>query len=133
MATHEFLKTGEILSVSSRRVFRKWLAQRHSKNRQIWLVLYKKSSGKQTVTPLDALEEAICYGWIDTRIKSIDVERYAMEFVPRRKGSTWSEYNKGVALRMLRQGKMTRSGMAVLPTELLRARKQVGEKDLSAE
>jgi uncharacterized protein YdeI (YjbR/CyaY-like superfamily) len=115
LATHEFLKTDEILSVSSRRDIRKWLAQRHSKNRQIWLVLYKKSSGKQTVTPLDALEEAICYGWIDTRIKSIDADRYAMLFVPRRKGSSWSAYNKAVALRMLRQNNMKRSGIAVLP------------------
>ena len=133
MATHEFLKANETLSVSSRRDFRKWLAKHHAKKKRIWLVLYKKSSGKQGVTPLDALEEAICYGWIDTRIRSINAERYAMQFVPRRKGSTWSEYNKGVALRMLRQGKMTRNGISVLPADLLRWRGQVGKKVQSTE
>lgn len=82
-------------------------------------MLYKKSSGKQVITHLDALEEAICYGWIDTRIKSIDAERYAMLFVPRRKGSTWSAYNRAIALRMLRQNSMRRSGIAVLPAGLI--------------
>lgn len=122
MTTRKFLKADEILSVSSRTDFRKWLAQHHRKKKEIWLVLYKKSSGKQAVTPVDALEEAICYGWIDTRVRSIDAERYAMRFVPRRKESPWSDYNKAIALKMLGQGKMMKSGMAVLPNEMRKIR-----------
>jgi uncharacterized protein YdeI (YjbR/CyaY-like superfamily) len=122
LTTRKFLKAGEILSVSSRTDFRNWLAQHHRKKRQIWLVLYKKSSGKQAVTPVDALEEAICYGWIDTQVRSIDAKRYAMRFVPRRKESPWSDYNKAIALKMLNHGKMTKSGMSVLPNEMRKIR-----------
>jgi uncharacterized protein YdeI (YjbR/CyaY-like superfamily) len=117
------VKADESLHVVSRSDFRKWLAANHPTKTQIWLILYKKSSGKQTFSPGEALEEAICYGWIDTRTRSIDEHRFAMRFNPRHKGSRWSDYNKAVALRMLRAGKVTEAGKAVLPAELLGIRK----------
>ena len=114
-------KALETLHASSRNEFRRWLSENHSRKTQIWLILYKKASGKQTISPDDALEEAICYGWIDNRTRSIDQQRFAMRFTPRHKGSRWSTYNKALALKMLRAGKLTEAGKAVLPVELLEA------------
>jgi uncharacterized protein YdeI (YjbR/CyaY-like superfamily) len=113
-------KARETLQVFSRDEFRRWLSRNHSKKTQIWLILYKKTSGKQTFSPDDALEEAICYGWIDNRTRSIDQQRFGMRFTPRHKGSPWSTYNKALALKMLRAGKITQAGKAVLPVELLK-------------
>lgn len=116
----EGMKTIETLHVFSRNEFRRWLSENHSRKTQLWLILYKKASGKQTFSPDDALEEAICYGWIDNRTRSIDEQRFAMRFTPRYKGSPWSTCNKALALKMLRAGKITKAGKAVLPVELLK-------------
>jgi len=111
-----------MLSLRSKADFRSWLAKHHETEKQVWLAFYKKESGKQTLTPLDALEEAICYGWIDVQIRSINTEEYALRFVARRKGSTWSEHNKKVAVKLIQRGKMSRSGYAALPAELQKRR-----------
>jgi uncharacterized protein YdeI (YjbR/CyaY-like superfamily) len=123
----ELVKIGQTLHVASRRDFRRWLAEYHRNKKQVWLILYKKSTGKQTVSPDDALEEAICFGWIDNRIESIDTERFAIRFTPRRKGSAWSEYNRKIPVKMLRRGRMTKRGMAVLPLEFVRI-KPLGQR-----
>jgi len=114
------MKTRETLHVFSRNEFRKWLSENHSTKTEIWLILYKKISGKQMFSANDAREEAICYGWIDSRTKSIDEQRFAMRFTPRHKESPWSTYNKELALKMLRAGKITEEGKAVLPLDLLK-------------
>jgi uncharacterized protein YdeI (YjbR/CyaY-like superfamily) len=114
------VEVGETLYAASREDFRKWLAEHHQSKQEIWLVFYRKSSGKPTIPYDDAVEKAICYGWIDSQQKPIDAERLARRFTPRRKQSEWSKYNKARALKMLREGRMTRAGMAVLPTEVLR-------------
>jgi uncharacterized protein YdeI (YjbR/CyaY-like superfamily) len=108
-----------MLYATSREEWRRWLAKHHRTEREIWLVLYKKASGKQSLSPNDALEEA-SYGWIDSRTKSIDKERFMIRFTPRRKGSEWSNYNKALALKMLREGKMTQAGIEVLPPAVLK-------------
>jgi uncharacterized protein YdeI (YjbR/CyaY-like superfamily) len=113
------MKTLETFHTFSRNEFRRWLSENHSKKTQIWLILYKKASGKQTFSHDDALEEAICYGWIDNRTRSIDEQKFAIRFTPRHRGSPWSTYNKTLALKMLRAGKITEAGKAVLPAELL--------------
>lgn len=84
------------------------------------MVFYKKLSRKPSIDYDEAVEEALCYGWIDGRIKRMDVERYLLRFTPRRQGSSWSESNKRRALRMLREGKMTQAGLKSLPTEVLK-------------
>ena len=82
------------------------------------IAIYKKSSGKQTVT-LDALQEtALCHGWIDSLGMRIDDDRWAIRFAPRRPGSNWSDVNRLRARRLLEEGRMTRAGIAVLPEDL---------------
>lgn len=100
--------------------FRRWLARHAESKTEVWLILYKKSSGRQVFSPGEALEEAMCHGWIDSLVKSIDDERFATRFTPRRKHSNWSESNLRLARRLLAEGRMTEAGLAVLPEELSR-------------
>jgi uncharacterized protein YdeI (YjbR/CyaY-like superfamily) len=77
----------------------------------VWLTYYKKGSGKPGVPYEDAVEEAICYGWIDGIVKRIDEEKYVQKFMPRNKNSRWSESNIRRAEKMIGQGKMTGTGL----------------------
>jgi len=79
----------------------------------------KKNSTTITITLGEAVEEAICFGWIDSRIKSIDSERYAVRYTPRQAARKWSKYNSARALKMLKEGKMTLPGVSVLSKEIL--------------
>jgi uncharacterized protein YdeI (YjbR/CyaY-like superfamily) len=108
----------ETLDVSTANEFRTWLSLHHESKDAIWLLFYKKASGRPSISYEDAVEEAICYGWIDSRMKGIDSERYAMRFTPRRKASNWSDSNRARALKMVRAGKMTSAGFAALPDDL---------------
>jgi uncharacterized protein YdeI (YjbR/CyaY-like superfamily) len=115
----------QTLYVVSRREWRNWLSG-HQKNKEgVWLVFHKKSSGKPTIDYDEAVEEALCYGWIDGQIKHLDEEKYARCFTPRRQRTSWSESNRRRALKMLRQRKMTLAGLRCLPTELLRDAKSM--------
>jgi len=114
------MEIGETLDVTSRRDFRKWLAKNCRKKEEIWLIFYKKYSGKPSISYDKAVEEALCYGWIDSQQKPIDAEKFARRFTPRRKGSNWAASNIKRALRMLSNGKMTQTGMALLPAEFLK-------------
>jgi uncharacterized protein YdeI (YjbR/CyaY-like superfamily) len=114
------MEIGETLALNSRQDWRAWLAEHHQEKREIWLVLYKSSSGKREF-PLDhAVEEALCYGWVDSTLKPIDASSYALRFSPRRRKSHWADSNRARALILLRSGKMTPAGMAVLPPEVIR-------------
>ena len=123
------MKIGETLDTASREEWRHWLAQNHDSKDEIWLVFYKKASGKPSLPYDEAVEEAVCYGWIDSLVKSIDDDKYTRRFSPRRPGSEWSAYNKRRALKMMRTGKMTPPGEALLPPEVLDAFGD-GERDL---
>lgn len=112
---------GETACVRSRKEWRRWLADHHHLKEEIWLIFYRKASGERSISYDDAVEEAICYGWIDSQIKSMDEQRFVRRFSPRREGSEWSEYNRERALRMLREGRMTEAGKASLPAEVLQA------------
>ncbi len=116
------MKTGETLTVTTREEFRRWLAGHHQSKKEIWLwlVFYYRRAGKPTISYNDAVEEAICYGWIDSQQNPMDDERFVRRFSPRR-GSHWSRYNRERALRMLRAGRMTEAGMAALPGDLVAA------------
>jgi uncharacterized protein YdeI (YjbR/CyaY-like superfamily) len=96
----------------------RWLLDHGATERELIVAIYKKSSGKQTVTFDELLETALCHGWVDTQTKSIDDERYAIRFVPRRPGSNWSPTNREIARRLLREDRMTATGVAMLPTDL---------------
>ena len=100
------------LYVPDKSQWRKWLTKNHNKEKNgIWLVFYKKKINKPTLEYEQAIEEAICFGWIDSIIKKIDDEKYARKFTPRKADSFWSELNKKRAERMVKQGLMTKAGL----------------------
>ena len=112
------MEIGETLLVHSAQAWRQWLAQHHQHKQEIWLIYYKKTSGKTGVSYEESVEEALCFGWIDGAIKGIDSETYAGRFTPRRAKSPWSASNRARVARLLRDGKMTEAGLAVLPVDL---------------
>jgi uncharacterized protein YdeI (YjbR/CyaY-like superfamily) len=111
------MEIGETLYVTSREEFRKWLKANHRSKKEIWLVRYKKATKKPSIAYVDSVEEAICFGWIDGLEKSMDAERYATRFTPRRPRSNWTATNKERARRLIAEGKMTEAGLASLPEE----------------
>ncbi len=115
------MEVGETLLVTSRHEWREWLAQNHRIYKEIWLIYYKKTSGKTGISYEESVEEALCFGWIDGAIKGIDQETYAGRFTPRRPKSPWSDSNRNRVVRLLRDGRMTEAGLAVLPADLRQA------------
>ncbi len=105
------VEIGKRKSFKNRDNWRAWLAENNATAPELWLVLYKKNSGKPTVTYDEAVEEALCFGWIDGIIKAIDEEKYATRFSPRRSGSIWSESNKKRVAKMIALGRMTKVGL----------------------
>jgi uncharacterized protein YdeI (YjbR/CyaY-like superfamily) len=103
----------EELSFSHRNEFRNWLGTRNPDSEGIWIVFTKndKDSG---FSAGEALEEALCFGWIDGLIKSIDEDRYKKYFSPRKKGSSWSEKNKAIIERLLKEKKITENGLLAI-------------------
>ena len=111
------MEIGETLYVTTREDFRKWLEENHNLKKEIWLIQYKKATKKPSLAYVEAVEEAICFGWIDNTEKNIDHERYALRFSPRRPKSNWTERNKERAHRLIAEGKMTEAGRATLPKD----------------
>ncbi|TKJ36595.1 hypothetical protein CEE37_15050 [candidate division LCP-89 bacterium B3_LCP] len=95
-----------------REAWRAWLQENHDSAPELWVIYFKKHTKKPTVQYVEAVEEAICFGWIDTKVKTIDAERYMQKYTPRKKNSAWSKLNKERALKMIAQGRMTDAGMA---------------------
>ncbi len=87
------MKSMKEMHAITRTEWRKWLVQNHDKNPGIWLIFYKKHTGKSTLEYDAAVEEALCFGWIDSIIRKIDEERYARKFTPRKCDSHWSKLN----------------------------------------
>jgi uncharacterized protein YdeI (YjbR/CyaY-like superfamily) len=92
--------------------WRAWLADNHGRAEGIWLVTYKKATGKPRVDYEDAVTEALCFGWIDSKGNKLDDERSLLWFAPRKSGSGWSRPNKERIDRMLAAGRMTPAGLA---------------------
>jgi uncharacterized protein YdeI (YjbR/CyaY-like superfamily) len=106
------MEIGQTLRVTTRQAWRSWLEKNHARKKEIWLVYATKRSGKSRVAYSDAVEEALCFGWIDGTMKSIDENHFAQRFSPRRSPkSQLSETNKERARRMIRAGLMTAAGM----------------------
>jgi len=112
------MEIGQTLRVTTRQEFRSWLRKNHAIKKEIWLIQYKKGTGKPTLNYVEAVEEAICFGWIDGFERSMDSERYATRFTPRRAKSNWTETNKGRARKMIAAGKMTAAGRKALPEDV---------------
>jgi uncharacterized protein YdeI (YjbR/CyaY-like superfamily) len=96
----------------------RWFRERDPAAREVVVAIFNKRSGRQTVTLGGLQEVALCHGWVDTQTRSIDEERYAIKFVPRRPRSHWGEGNRELARRLLAEGRITPEGLATLPPDL---------------
>ncbi len=105
------MKLSNAFYVTHRDDWRKWLEQHHTAEKEVWLVFYKKPSENQNIPYDDAVEEALCFGWIDSIIQKIDEEKYARKFTPRKPNSPWSALNKRRAKQMIAEGRMTGVGL----------------------
>ena len=104
----------ETLYAKDRTQWRTWLKKNFKAKKEIWLVYYSKKSGKPRIPYNDAVEEALCFGWIDSTMKKIDEESFAQRFSPRKKGSQLSELNKERIRRLIKKKKMTAAGLEVI-------------------
>ena len=100
-----------ILSSKSSRDFRTWLAENHDRSDGIWLRIFKKDSGLDTVTYAEALDQALCFGWIDGQKKPYDADSWLQKFTPRRSKSGWSKINTQHAARLIESGEMASAGL----------------------
>jgi uncharacterized protein YdeI (YjbR/CyaY-like superfamily) len=104
----------ERISPRTRSEWRTWLEAHHADRAVVWVVYAKKDSGLPTVGYDAAVEEALCFGWIDGKVNRLDDERFMQRFTPRRAGSTWSRTNKARVAQMVEAGRMTPAGRAVI-------------------
>ena len=104
------IKLNNALFFKNRNGWRSWLEKNHKMSNEVWLVHYKKSSSKKNLNHFDAVEEAICFGWIDSKLKKIDDERFILRYSPRKTRSVWSKINKENAEKMISLGKMMPAG-----------------------
>jgi len=112
------LDASQATPVSSAEELDRWLRDHGASEQERIVAIYKKASGRQTVTFEELLDTALCHGWVDTQTKGIDDERYAIRFAPRRPGSRWSATNRERVRRLRREGRMTPAGAAALPADL---------------
>jgi uncharacterized protein YdeI (YjbR/CyaY-like superfamily) len=101
----------KILSFKTPAAFRRWLARNKDRTEGIWLRSFKKDSGEKTISYSEALDEALCYGWIDGQRRSHDAVSYVTKFTPRRSRSMWSKINTAHAERLIQAGRMTAAGL----------------------
>ena len=104
------------LYVTNRNEWRDWLSKNYTAEAGIWLIFYKKETSRPTIAYEAAVEEALCFGWIDSIIKKIDAAKYVRKFTPRSGKSKWSQLNKKRANKMVKQGRMTEVGLAKIKT-----------------
>jgi uncharacterized protein YdeI (YjbR/CyaY-like superfamily) len=108
------LIAGKTLYVTDKNEWRTWLAENYDKEKEVWLIFPKKASGKPRIAYNDAVEEALCFGWIDSRVKRIDDSAYAQRFSPRNPKSKYSQANKERLRELVRIGKVLPSVQAKL-------------------
>ncbi len=101
----------QIISFKSQKDWASWLDKNHSESNGIWLRFFKRDSGVASVTYAEALDEALCYGWIDGQLEKYDEKSWLRKFTPRRPKSVWSKKNMEHVNRLMQAGKMKRSGL----------------------
>jgi uncharacterized protein YdeI (YjbR/CyaY-like superfamily) len=119
------VKKTKTLYVTNRDDWRSWLEKNHQTPKEVWLIYYKRHTAKSTIPYDHAVEEALCFGWIDSIIKRIDDQTYARKFTPRKAKSTWSQLNIRRARKMMQEGKMTKAGLTLF--------KEIDKKGLKPE
>ena len=101
-----------VKSFASQETWERWLDRNHGNEEGVWLKVAKKSSGKRTVSVSEALEIALCYGWIDGQRKAFDGDYFLQRFTPRRRRSRWSKINRDSATALIERGRMRPPGLA---------------------
>jgi len=99
------------LYFKNRNEWRKWLETNYKNINEVWLIHYKKPSNKTSINHMEAVEEALCFGWIDSKLKKIDDEKFILKYSPRKPKSVWSKINKEKAEELIASGKMTQAGL----------------------
>jgi uncharacterized protein YdeI (YjbR/CyaY-like superfamily) len=102
------------LHFSNREEWRSWLKRNQDAEKEIYMIFYKKHTGEPNISYDDAVEEALCFGWIDSIIRRIDDEKFERKFTPRTGKSRWSRLNRQRACRMIKEGKMTAAGLVMI-------------------
>ena len=108
------MKITKALYVPNRKAWRDWLKKHYKTEKEIWLVYYRKQAGKPRIPYNDAVEEALCFGWIDSTVKTLDAERFAQKFSPRKPGSPYSQPNKERLRRLIKQSMVMKDVLATL-------------------
>tara|TARA_Y100000310_G_C20475538_1_gene712204 strand:+ start:290 stop:733 length:444 start_codon:yes stop_codon:yes gene_type:complete len=133
------MKIGKTLYVTNWKDWRIWLAKHYKTETEIWLIYYRKDSGKQRIPYGDAVEEALCYGWIDSIVKTLDKERFVQRFSPRKSTSRLSQINKERIRELIIKKKMTKAGLKaiaqaynqdekfIIPSDILNTLKSDGQ------
>ncbi len=106
------MKELSYIHFKNREEFREWLQNNYDTSTGVWMVYYKKHTEKEGVKYDEALDEALCFGWIDSLIKRIDEERYARKFTPRTNTKKWSEINRKKVAELVKAGRMTQAGLS---------------------
>lgn len=114
----------ETLYITNRAEWRRWLEKNYDKAKEIWLIYYKKHTNKPSISYDDAVEEGLCFGWIDSIVKRLDDARYAQKFTPRTNTSKWSEPNKQKVGKLIKQGRMTQIGMTKIKESILNKKEE---------
>jgi len=109
-------KDPETFCPASRQDWRQWLMANHNSKQAVWLVYYKKKTNISSVSYNDAVDEALCFGWIDSTRKSLDHETFMQFFCRRKPNSVWSKINKAKVLRLIESGMMTKAGIDSIET-----------------
>ena len=104
-------KDAPIKAFATPQLWRAWLDKNHTRSNGIWLRIFKKDSKRKTVTYDEALDDALCFGWIDGQMKSLDELSYVQKFTPRRPRSTWSKRNRENVTRLIKEKRMTPAGL----------------------
>ena len=104
------------LRVRSRQQWRAWLAKHHTSSPGVWLVFYKAHTGVKSIPYEDTVREALCFGWIDSLVKRLDDDRYALKVTPRQPTSKWSDLNRKRWADLKATGRLTSAGLAAAPT-----------------
>jgi len=106
------------LTLRTRAAWRRWLQKNHARSRGVWFVHFRKSSGEKGVDYEDCVEEALCFGWIDSTIRKLDDSRYAHLLTPRTNHANWSQLNKQRMEKLIAAGQVSAAGLAVYRHDL---------------
>ncbi len=104
----------EIKLFTTPKAWRAWLEKNHTKDEGVWVRFYKKDSGKKSINYAQALDEALCFGWIDGLVNKYDADSYMQKFTPRRSRSMWSKRNREHVARLIMEKRMTPAGLKAI-------------------